>query len=146
MHFSCVDHFFKPLTRLRVCFWSVLKPTTRVRFYRTVRVNVSIERYDQCKISKSTPHVGLTVASQQSGNRKGQIGHRLVTDWTQIGHRMVTEWWQPGHRLVIAGAGGYKVVTKWSHGRKPTQVETVFKRLHCCHNVATPIWTSPHKG
>ena len=49
-----------------------------------------------------------------------QIGYRLDTDWSQNGDRLVTDWSQTGHRLVTAGISGYKVVTKWSHSKKPT--------------------------
>jgi hypothetical protein len=66
----------------------------------------------------------LPVALQQSANRKGWIGHRLFTDWTQIWHRMVTEWSQNSDSLVTDWSQhvqevtnwlqiGYKVVTKW---------------------------------
>jgi hypothetical protein len=31
-------------------------------------------------------------SAKGKGTENGQIGHRLVTDWTQNGDRMVTEW------------------------------------------------------
>ena len=58
---------------------------------------------------KMVPQIGHRLVTDWS-----QIGHRLVTDWTQTGHRMVTDWSQTGHSRYKWLQSGYKVVTKWS--------------------------------
>jgi hypothetical protein len=60
-------------------------------------------------------HIGHILVTDSTQTR-----HRFDTDWSQIRHRLVTEWSQQVKLVTKRLQRGYKVVTKWSHSRKPT--------------------------